>query len=396
MKRDRTLHEHETYLRDGASSVNIATSGRVHAFPIARRGIFHTTTFNIVLAGRNLLANQHQFGNGAGQLHLQLMRKDALGVTWDRYAHRRYSLSAGEWLSHGSGPAVRVRREALEAGPNSRTGVLEPSFHQDFASLNSFPFNNWINPGPHWVSAPIPLENDAIVTVAWTMEDTPDEAGVELDSYRVDLLVQTANADGTTTIRQLCLTHWDSAPAPADPLPAPRTVPVDRTSATPFGTPIPDVLRVRKRDVFLAGASGSEILYGTEARLMVFFDAADRRATQLLHKDDLHLRPPGFKEVALYCAFAGEQPGQGRRRAGLFRSLRELSEFCGGIADISRASAFNGNEDLVYLTLRLRGDFVTTWRDQLTAAFTPDGGGANPLSLLEIRAKDATVSYRDT
>jgi len=394
MKRDRTLYEYETYLRDGAGTVNVATSGQGHTFPLSRRGTYRATSFSIALAGPNLLTNFQQFGNGNGELQLKLVRKDMLGVVWDRFAMKRYALGSGEWRTYGNGVGVDSAREEKSAGPNERTGYLEPTFHQDFSSLEDFPLVNWLNPGPYWISGPVAIDGDRVVNVAWALEDTPDEAGAQLDSYRVDLAVTRVRADGTTTNEVLCLTHWDAAPAPVPPLPPPKVVALDRTSATPFGVPIPEVFRKQSRDVAALTGRAPGPLVAVEARAVISFDAADRRALQLSHRDDLRLRPPGFREIAIYCAFAPEQPGEGRRSAGRFRSLRELTEFCGGISETSRPGAYNG-DDLVYLTLPVYAQFSTKWREHLAASFTPAPGARNPLTLLEIRAQDAWVVYRE-
>jgi hypothetical protein len=174
---------------------------------------------------------------------------------------------------------------------------LEPKFHQDFASLEELPFANWLNPGPYWVSGVVPIDGDGIMHVAWVLEDTPDETGAQLDSYRVDLAVKHLRPDGTTTNQVLCITHWDTAPAPTPPLPPPKPIALDRTSATPFGVLIPEVIRKRSRDVAVVIAGVPQPLAAVEAQVVISFDAADRRALQLSHKDDLHLRPPGVRDI---------------------------------------------------------------------------------------------------
>ncbi len=394
MKRDRTLHEYETYLRDGAGAVNIATSGREHIFPVARRGVHRAAAFTIVLAGPKLLSNFQRFGNGDGELRLRLLRKDNLGFLWDRFAMKRHTLGSGEWRAYGNGVGVASAREEVALGPNERTGFLEPTFHQGFASLERPLFSNWLNPGPYWVSGLVPIDGDGVAHVAWTLVDTSGETGAHLDSYRVDLAVKRLHADGAMSNEVLCLTHWDAAPAPVPPLPPPKPVPLDRTSTSPFGVPIPDVISKRSRDVAVVIAGANQPIAALEAQVVVSFDAADRRALQATHDDDLHLRPPGFQELGIYCGFAAERPGQGRRSTGRFRSLRELAEFCGGILETSRPGAYSG-DDLVYLTLPVYSQFSTRWGELLAASFTPTAGAPNPLSLLEIRADGATVTYRE-
>jgi hypothetical protein len=362
MKRDRTLYEHETYLRAQSRRTNMATSGEVHSFPPTgtRDAIFRASAFSLTIAGNDLFRNYHRFGNGDGLLTLELLIKDELGVLWDQLSMKRTLLSDKDWTAHGTGRYVSAAREATATRPKVRLGVLEPTFHQYLAS---YTFSEVLDPGPSWISSPIPIENDQIVTVAWEAEDAFDERGNPLDAYRIDLEVERLKDDGTTDKLTLCLTHWDSSPIP-DPLPLPKTIPLDRTSPTPFGVPIPEVFRKRQRAIGVVEDEQERPVRAIKAKVVISFDAADRRLAQHYRYEDLHLRPPGIRNTAIYSQFDAGTSDEGRRRAGEFRSFRELVEFSGGILDGSQEDGYDG-DDIAFLMLPIFSQFSSQWGEEI-------------------------------
>lgn len=393
MRRDRALYDYETYLRDGAGGVNIAVSGRAHQFPRARSGFYRSSSFSVVLAGQGLLSNFQQFGAGQGELQISLSKKDEFGVVWDRLATKRSVLGPGEWLCYARGMYfAESEHDAPRKGRMQKSGTLAPAFQRPFATLEPASIARLMNPGPAWGIGPIPLQGDLVSHVAWTLEDVVDETGIPIDCYRIDLILTDPVNPGAPP-QAYCLTHWNNNVIP-NPLPPPLYFPVDRTSVTPFGVKIPEVFELKSRDLSTLVGGQPQPIPALDASILISFDPADRRIARWLHRDDFYLKPPCFREVAIYSRFAPEQAGQGRRRPGRFTSLRELSEFCGGVEEASRVNAIGGNEDLVYLSLPLGGDFNASRSEGVVASFVPPAG-ANPLTMLEIRAEQGSIMHRE-
>jgi hypothetical protein len=103
---------------------------------------------------------------------------------------------------------------------------------------------------------------------------------------------------------------------------------------------------------------------------------------------------PTIEQLALYLRFGSNDAVQGRKCPGQFDGLGDLLEAAGGMdLSVSRADAYNSNQDVVVLTFLLEAELRGRLNEFIRATFTPAQVGKIGLTTLEIRAQAGFVRF---
>lgn len=394
MNIDRELHEHESYLRHRDGSVNLAGGDPTREYvlaPTRPKEIYVIPSLTITIAGRGLLQNYHQFGERPGALRLEQWVTDSLGVRWDSLSMHTEQLATSEDWIQGQFSGTEAQTQLTEPGEPFEEGVLAADYRTrsdhwwDVVEFRPVGLPAAVRSTPiSWVSKPVLVRGAKLMQVAWEIDDAVNKNLHDLQKYRIDL--QFLNPSGQA-IGTFCLTHWDgSGGEPTSPVQLPPPAPLGS-----LGTPIAGAFRTQSRST--AGIDFD----ADQVQVIIYLDITNPAVATPANVEDLLRSPSIVTRVGLYMKFYEHptygqpySPAMGRRERGVFRSFRELLEFAGDLSLSSASNAHNG-DDIAFLELPISTRLRADTNDMLHARF--DGGANSGLSLLEIRAADALVTY---